>query len=228
MRALGRLARAVRPAQAAGSRTMEPPMPYQAVPFSHVRPPHDVEPHATERLPSGPRRSHARVAVVSLIVISLVLLAAAVALAAPSSSRLSTQGWRTYKGFEAVSAAPLDANHAEHAHLQLRRLVARCLRLDGRGAQSSAIRATCRGVFRVDDDVLAIQRCSDAAGGGDQAAGVCFLAVLPAVDRDFDSTSRASATVAGTLLGGRCRTAFGIEALRSRAAADTGRKVIAS
>jgi hypothetical protein len=174
------------------------------------------------------RRLRSRVAATMLAITTLVLATAGVALGAPTSTRLSAQGWRTYQGLEALNAESLDTTPATNAHAQLQGLVARCARLRGSGAQSSSIRAICKGTFRVADHVIGMRRCSDEAGGGSDAAGFCLLAALPAMNRDYASTARASDTVAAALLPGRCRTAFAAQALRSRAAADSGHDLLTS
>jgi hypothetical protein len=128
----------------------------------------------------------------------------------------------------ALNAGSLDARRLERAHAQLRDRVARCSRLPGTGTESSAMRGICKGMFRVDGHVIGMQRCSDGAGGGSEAMGLRFLAALPAMNRDFDATARASDTIAAALLSGRCRTAFAAQARTSKAAAESGRKFLAS
>lgn len=202
-------------------------MPFQPVPFFHARPPVADREHDVHRLIGGTGSSRRPLTAALTAAIVLALVIAGVAVAAASSPRLSPQGWRAYKGYEAVSAriVGVDPRHPMAAHRRLRRMVARCSALPGGAApQSAGIRATCRTEFRLIDHLLAMSRCGALNGGG--AQGVCALSALEDTNRDFGANARAAATVAATLLPGRCQTAFAAQALRSEAAAQSGRNLV--
>jgi hypothetical protein len=204
-------------------------MPYQPVAFFHLRPPvADREPDL-HRLAGGSGSSRRPLAAALMASIVLVLVTGGIAVAAATSPRLSPQGWRAYKGFEAVSArvAAVAPHHPKRAHRLLRRQISRCTDLPG-GAdpQSVAIRATCKSELRVFDDFILVLRCAGQAGGGSGATGVCALGELKDINRAFDANARATAAVAATLLPGRCQSAFAAQALRSAAAAQSGRTLV--
>jgi hypothetical protein len=147
------------------------------------------------------------------IFLTLALALAALALAgpaagAPASTRLSAQGWQTYRAFEGLDVVAVDVDHPRRAHAALQRLATQCARLPGRGAQSSRIRTICTATMHAIDRGALVEICADEAGGGDQATGLCMLAALPAMNRDFGSGARASGAVAVTLAPGRCQAAF--------------------
>ena len=92
-------------------------MSFQPVPFFHVRPPVADREHDLHRLTGGTGSSRRPLAAALTAAIVLALVTAGVAMAAASSPRLSPQGWRAYKGFEAVTAraADVDATHVRRA-----------------------------------------------------------------------------------------------------------------
>ena len=178
---------------------------------------------------TGERRRGA-VAVAVLIAVAIVLLTGGIALAAATSPRLAAPGWRTYKGFEGVTARANAVNpaHAGKAHRQLKRLMTRCSHLPGdAGPQSAGIRSTCKSELAVLDRLLGIQRCESLARR-DPAEALCVLGGLSAINRGLDANAHATAGVAATLLPGPCQTAFAAQALRSGAAAKNGRDLLAA
>ena len=192
-------------------------MTYVPVPLHHGRP------------RPGERRRGA-VALAVLIAAAIVLLTGGIALAAATSPRLSAPGWRTYKGFDGVTARAtvINPKHARTAHRRLKRLMARCSQLPGdTGPQSAGVRSSCKSELAVIDRLLTMDRCLRQSRK-DPLAGLCVIGALPGINRGFDANARATAAVAATLLPGPCQTAFAAQALRSGAAAKNGRDFLAS
>jgi len=172
-----------------------------------------------EPLPSFLRR---RAPALAAALATVALLPAGVALATPGSSRLSAQGWRTFSAFRALDAPTAGPG----AHAKLQRVRRSCRRLPGHGTQSAGIRKICLGEVGFVDRLVGVMQCSDAGGGGDEAQGLCFLAALPAIDRDLDLAARGSGAVVATLAPGRCRRGFAHEQLTMSSAAARGRDLL--
>jgi hypothetical protein len=191
--------------------------------------PMQPERHQPVRAPAAPAPRRARRRLLAVLASAVVALAlAAPAPAASGSKHLSPQGWSTYRAYELLGTADVDLAHPTRAHAQLRRLIARCSRLPGRGTQSTGVRTICRHAVRLLDHYVQAKRCGDAAGGGDTAFGLCLISALPAMDGDFGAGARASGTVSATLAPGRCRRAFATQALTWAAASFTGDALLQS
>jgi hypothetical protein len=128
-------------------------MPYQPAPFFHVRPAYQRELADRPRAARPPMARRAKVAAAFLAVTTIVLAGAGIALGAPTSARLSAQGWQTFQGLQAMDLN-VDTDHPERARGQLSTYIARCSGLPGHGAQSTGIRMLCKDTLGFVDQTL--------------------------------------------------------------------------